>query len=111
MPYRPTKRTEARKAETRERIVAAAIDQLVEAERLIFRRGYGDVLVETLEEGIEKGELEPHDTRTIAAALIGATGEALVGPLSPATENGAGEPLIATLVTFCMDAIPQSTTR
>src|SRR5947207_334600 len=165
MPYRPTERTEARKAETRERIVAAAIDQLaeggyasasvqavaaragvatgsvyrhfpskgelfaevfrrasqreldtmreitesdperpareriaaalevfarralaeptrawaliaepvdpaVEAERLIFRRGYRDVLVETLEEGIEKGELEPHDTRTIAAALI-----------------------------------------
>src|SRR2546423_11375908 len=30
MPYRPTERTEARKAETRERIVAAALDQLAE---------------------------------------------------------------------------------
>src|SRR3954465_13541470 len=30
MPYRPTERTEARKAETRERIVSAALDQLAE---------------------------------------------------------------------------------
>src|SRR3954468_11030319 len=30
MPYRPTERTEAREAATRERIVAAALDQLAE---------------------------------------------------------------------------------
>jgi AcrR family transcriptional regulator len=30
MPYRPTEKTEARKAETRERIVAAALDQVAE---------------------------------------------------------------------------------
>src|SRR3954468_8517386 len=30
MPYRPTAKTEARRAETRERIVRAAIDQLAE---------------------------------------------------------------------------------
>src|SRR3954467_4507774 len=30
MPYRPTERTEARKAATRERIVAAALDQLAD---------------------------------------------------------------------------------
>src|SRR3954463_9210301 len=30
MPYRPTERTKARKAETRERIVSAALDQLAE---------------------------------------------------------------------------------
>src|ERR687886_2983987 len=30
MPYRPTERTEARKAETREQIVSAAIDQMAE---------------------------------------------------------------------------------
>src|SRR5918997_2719819 len=30
MPYRPTKRTEARKAATRERIVAAALEQVAE---------------------------------------------------------------------------------
>ena len=30
MPYRPTERTEQRKAEARERIVAAAMDQLAD---------------------------------------------------------------------------------
>src|SRR3954449_8760920 len=199
MPYRPTERTEARKAETRERIVSAALDQLaeggyasasvqavaaracvatgsvyrhfpskadlftevfrrasqreldvmhevaqqdperpaveriaaaaeafarralasptrayallaepvdpaIEAERLIFRRGYRDVLVEGLEQGIEAGEIQPHDTKTMAAALVGARGEALIGPLS---QTSAGsEALIATVVQFCMDAIP-----
>jgi AcrR family transcriptional regulator len=206
MPYRPTERTEARKAETRERIVSAALDQLaeggyasasvqavasragvatgsvyrhfpskadlftevfrrasqreldvmhevaqrdperpaterlaaaaeafarralasptrayallaepvdpaIEAERLIFRRGYRDVLVEGLEQGIEAGEIDPHDTRTMAAALVGALGEALIGPLSTAPENGGHEALIATVVQFCMNAIPQSAIR
>jgi hypothetical protein len=63
-----------------------------------------------LEEGIEAGELPPHDTDTVAAALVGAIGEALVGPLSPAA-NGAGrrrhEALVASLVQFCLSAIPE----
>src|SRR5205807_4641238 len=89
-------------------LIAEPVDPAIEAERLAFRRGYRDVLVEVLEHGIDAGELAPHDTGTVAAALVGAFGEALVGPLSPVTENGAGEPLIATLTTFCMNAIPQS---
>jgi AcrR family transcriptional regulator len=91
-------------------LLAEPVDPAIEAERLIFRRGYRDVLVEGLEQGIEAGELEPHDTRTVAAALVGALGEALVGPLSPNAENGRGrgsqEALIATVVQFCMDAVP-----
>jgi AcrR family transcriptional regulator len=91
-------------------LLAEPVDPAIEAERLIFRRGYRDVLVEGLEQGIEAGELEPHDTRIVAAALVGALGEALVGPLSPNTENGRArgsqEALIATVVQFCMDAIP-----
>src|SRR5919198_237729 len=134
MPYRPTERTEARRAATRERIVAAAIDQMgeggyasasvqavarraggaggppggagpsarralagpvrayaliaepvdprVEAERLIFRRGYRDVLSGVLRDGVESGELAAHDSETVAAALVGAIGESLVGPLA-----------------------------
>jgi len=89
-------------------LIAEPVDPAIEAERLVFRRGYRDVLVEVLEQGIDSGELAPHDTRTVAAALVGAFGEALVGPLSPVTANGAGEALIATLTTFCMNAIPQS---
>src|SRR3954471_2704892 len=63
-------------------LIAEPVDPAVEAERLAFRRGYRDVLVEVLNQGIERGELEPHDTQTTAAALVGAIGEALVGPLA-----------------------------
>lgn len=90
-------------------LIAEPVDPAIETERLVFRRGYRDVLVEVLEEGIDSGELAPHDTRTVAAALVGAFGEALVGPLSPASGNGGGEALIATLTTFTLNAIPQST--
>ena len=92
-------------------LLAEPVDPAIEAERLIFRRGYRDVLVEGLEQGIEAGEIQPHDTRTMAAALVGALGEALIGPLSTARENSSHEALIATAVQFCMDAIPQSAIR
>ena len=190
MPYRPTERTEARKAETRERIVSAALDQLaeggyasanvqaiaaraelatgtlyryfpakselfaeatagerpaaeriaaaveafarralaapvrayaliaepadprVEAERLVFRRGYRDVLAAVLRDGVESGELAPHDADTVAAALVGAIGEAFVGPLAPgAARAGGREALVAGLVQFCTQAIPKEDSR
>ena len=92
-------------------LIAEPVDPAIEAERLFFRRGYRDVLVEVLQQGIDARELAPHDTATVAAALVGAFGEALVGPLSPASENGrAGrghEALVATLVQFCLNAIPK----
>jgi AcrR family transcriptional regulator len=108
--------------------IAEPVDPAVEAERLTLRRGYRDVFARALEEGVTAGELPPHDTQIYAAALVGALGEALVGPLSPSsTANGgpgvdvreAGlrggrrhhEALVATLVQFCLDAIPKEVTR
>ena len=89
-------------------LIAEPVDPAVEAERLIFRQGYRDVLVETLTQGIERGELEPHDTETMAAALVGAIGEALVGPLSPAAEReGSYEPLVAAVVQFTTGSLPR----
>lgn len=195
MPYRPTERTEARKAATRERIVAAALDQLaeggyasagvqavaaragvatgtvykhfpskadlfaevfrrasqrevdvlaemdaslpvtqrvaagaeafarralaeptrawallaepvdpaVEAERLVFRRAYRDVFAAVLADGVASGELRPHDTETLAAALVGAIAEALVGPLS---SHSKSEALVLTIVDICVSSLP-----
>jgi len=90
-------------------LIAEPVDPAVEAERLAFRRGYRDVLAEVLSAGVADGELEPHDTDTVAAALIGAIGEALVGPLSPAADHGPRrhESLIAALVQFCDNAFPR----
>ena len=90
-------------------LLAEPVDPAVEQERLAFRRGYRDVFAAALERAVDSGELPPHDTATFAAAIVGALGEALVGPLSPAS-NGAkrhNEGLIASLVQFSLNAIPK----
>src|SRR3954470_10583411 len=88
-------------------LLAEPVDPAVEAERLRFRLGYRDAFAGVLADGVREGELRPHDTHTVAAALVGALGEALVGPLSTVDANGHGshEPLIATLVQFCEEAL------
>jgi AcrR family transcriptional regulator len=90
-------------------LIAEPVDPAVEAERLAFRRGYRDVLVDVLNDGTEQGEFEPHDVETTAAALVGAIGEALVGPLSPAPGHGPvrHESLIAAVVQFAARALPR----
>src|SRR3954454_10949228 len=92
-------------------LLAEPVDPAVEAERLRFRIGYRDAFARVLAEGVSEGELRPHDTHTVAAALVGALGEALVGPLSTANGHGSHEPLIATLVQFCEEALPRAQER
>ncbi len=89
-------------------LIAEPVDPAVEAERLAFRRGYRDVFAQVLEDGVAGGELDPLDSSTVAAALVGALGEALVGPLSPASsarQPAASEALVASMVQFCLNAI------
>ncbi|MGI8805536.1 MAG: TetR/AcrR family transcriptional regulator [Thermoleophilaceae bacterium] len=94
-------------------LIAEPVDPAVEAERLAFRRGYRDVFAGVLREAVASGELEPLDASTVAAALVGALGETLVGPLSPraGAEPATGdahpshETLIASIVQFCLNAI------
>lgn len=94
-------------------LIAEPVDPGVEAERLAFRRGYRDVFAAALEDGVAAGELEPHDTRTLAAALVGALGEVLVGPLAAGSDRRARshEPLVASIVSFCVNALPSQTGR
>ena len=90
-------------------LLAEPVDPAVESERLAFRRGYRDVFAAALERGIAAGELPPLDSRTYAAAIVGALAEALVGPLSPTPEaaaDGRSEALVASLVQFSLNAIP-----
>jgi AcrR family transcriptional regulator len=86
-------------------LLAEPVDPAVEAERLHFRHSYRDLMAEVLADGIEAGEVPPQDTEATAAALIGAIGEAMVGPLSPTANGGDPEALIASLVNFCTRAI------
>jgi hypothetical protein len=61
------------------------------------------MLARTLRQGIDAGQIEPHDPDVLGAAITGALGEALVGPLAARRRSDA---LVASLVQFCLDAIP-----
>jgi AcrR family transcriptional regulator len=90
-------------------IIAEPVDPGVEEERLAFRRAFRDHLGAILDAGVAAGELRAHDTETTAAAIVGAVGEALVGPLSP--RGSGGDAMIASLVDFCIRALPKEKTR
>jgi AcrR family transcriptional regulator len=97
-------------------LLAEPVDPAVEAERLHFRHSYRDLMAEVIAAGIEAGELPSQDVDATAAALIGAIGETMIGPLSPThPQNGARlaarpritdhDALIASLINFCIRAI------
>jgi AcrR family transcriptional regulator len=89
-------------------LIAEPVDPAVEAERLIFRRGYRDVLVDVLAQGVERGEFEDHDRETTAAALVGAIGETLVGPLAAHHNGDVPGSLVAAVVQFATRALPRT---
>src|SRR3954449_3452534 len=108
-------------------LLAEPVDPAVEAERLHFRHSYRDLMAEVIAEGIEAGDLPDQDVEVTAASLIGAVGEAMVGPLSPThPDNGSflhetgrssrsalalrprttdPDAAIASLINFCTRAI------
>jgi AcrR family transcriptional regulator len=83
-------------------LLAEPVDPAVEAERLAFRRAYAAVFAEALRDGISAGELPRQDPELTATALVGAIGEALVGPLSPTGTRRDEDALVAGIVTFCL---------
>jgi hypothetical protein len=86
-------------------LLAEPVDPAVEAERLVFRRAYRDVLAGVIADGVAAGELPEQEVEVSASALVGAIGEALVGPLSPTASNGGREAVIDPLVQFCVRAV------
>jgi AcrR family transcriptional regulator len=86
-------------------LLAEPVDPAVENERLSFRRGYRDAFARALEDGIASGEFRPHDTDVAAAAIVGALGEALVGPLHG--RGNGNDALVANLIQFCLNAISE----
>ncbi|HEY6761684.1 MAG TPA: TetR/AcrR family transcriptional regulator [Baekduia sp.] len=83
-------------------LLAEPVDPAVEAERLQFRRAYADVFAETIAAGVRAGQLPEQDPHFTATALVGAIGEALVGPLSPTHADTDADALVARLTTFCL---------
>ncbi len=86
-------------------LLAEPVDPAIEAERLAFRRAYRDAIGAVITEGVAVGELPPQDAEVSAAALVGAIGEAMVGPLSPT--SGPHDPgrLVDSLRDFCVRSV------
>jgi len=82
-------------------LLAEPVDALVDAERLEYRRRYRDLVAGILDQAIAARQIPALDTQTVAAAIVGGVGEALVGPLSagPGTSAARNE-LIAELRSF-----------
>jgi AcrR family transcriptional regulator len=82
-------------------LLAEPVDPAVETERLAYRVAFRDAYAAALPDHVADREL-------IAAALVGAIGEALVGPLSPSDGATRDEDaLVAALVAFALRAVSE----
>lgn len=83
-------------------LLVEPVDPVIDELRLEFRRSFRDVITATISRGVASGELPAQNASLVAAALVGAFGEALIGPLATGTE----EPdTIPTLIEFTLRAI------
>jgi AcrR family transcriptional regulator len=83
-------------------LLVEPVDPVIDDLRLEFRRAFRDVITDAIEHGVACGELPPQNSSVVAAALVGALGEALVGPLAAGTDD---PDLVPTLVAFTHRAI------
>jgi AcrR family transcriptional regulator len=94
-------------------LLAEPVDPAVEVERLTFRRAYAAAFADWLRAGVAAGELPAQNVDLTAAALVGALGEALVGPLSwvggPYSADVDADAFVADLVTFCLRSVTEET--
>jgi AcrR family transcriptional regulator len=83
-------------------LLVEPVDPTIDELRMEFRLAFRDVLAEAITAGIANAELPPQNATVVAAALVGAIGEALVGPLSAAA---ADPDTLPTLVEFAYRAV------
>ncbi|MDT4892618.1 MAG: hypothetical protein QOE97_1653 [Pseudonocardiales bacterium] len=77
------------------------VDPSVDELRLEFRTAFRDVVARAIADGVRAGAVPPQDAEIVAAALVGAIGEALAGPLT-----GVGQPdVVPCLISFACRAI------
>lgn len=86
-------------------LLAEPAGATIEHERGHHRAGHQQAFAGVLREGIAEGSLESHDVEVVAAVLVGAMGEALVGPLAVVDDAGTGAQVDA-LVHACLRALP-----
>lgn len=83
-------------------LLAEPVEPVVDELRLEFRIAFRDIVAASISAGVRSGELPPQNAALVAAALVGAVGEALVGPLASGTED---PDTIPTLIRFAERAL------
>jgi AcrR family transcriptional regulator len=87
-------------------LLAEPVDPRVDAERLAYRARSTERIAGVLGRGIAAGEIPAQNVRLTAAAVVGACGEALAGPLSPLGDERPGaDEVVASLRVFVRRAV------
>lgn len=83
-------------------LLAEPVEPVVDELRLQFRVAFRDIVASAVDAGVRTGELPPQNAPVVAAALVGAIGDALVGPLATGSEDPDTVP---TLIRFAQRAL------
>lgn len=92
-------------------LIAEPVDPEVDAERLRYRAAYADLYKTLLDQGVAGGELPAQSTALGAAVLVGAIGEALVGPLAAPLSDADLAEQVAAFVLRAVGAVPAGAIR
>jgi AcrR family transcriptional regulator len=86
-------------------LLVEPVDTTVDALRLEFRIAFRDIAAGVVRDGIAAGELPDQNPALVAAALVGAIGEALVGPLGGLTAGAPHTDLVPELIAFALRSL------
>ncbi|WP_233512255.1 TetR/AcrR family transcriptional regulator [Micromonospora deserti] len=87
-------------------LLAEPVDPAVDAERLVFRRAYAELIAGYVASGVASGELPPQDPELTATAVVGALAEAMVGPLAAGVAGGSTIPSLTTFIHRALGVSP-----
>lgn len=91
-------------------LLAEPVGPLIEAERLNYRSAYSDLVADIVAQGVATGELPLQETSIVSPGIVGAIGEALIGPLSPLNASSREsatftDQVIDGIRAFCLRAV------
>lgn len=88
-------------------LMAEPLDPEIDAIRLTYRRRLGEIYEKLIRQGVRAGEFPAQNAATSAACVVGASIEALVGPVS--LDEGASrrkrDRLVDDIVAFSLSAV------